>query len=61
MYNLEFIYKGGKLDCVREYKYLGVHFCMSESFSLASSELYKKRIKSVLQTKRYIWYHTPKH
>ena len=42
LYNFQFIYKGKRMDCVREYKYLGVHFGISGSFSLASSELYKK-------------------
>ena len=51
MYNLEFIYEGRKLDCIREYKYLGVHFCMSGSFSLASSELYRKGLKAFYKLK----------
>ena len=42
LYNSQFIYKGKRMDCVREYKHLGVHFGISGSFSLASSELYKK-------------------
>ena len=29
LYNLEFTYKGRNLDCVREYKYLGVHLSIS--------------------------------
>ena len=51
IYNLEFTYKGKKLDCVREYKYLGVHFSISGSFSLASSELYKKGLKAFYKFK----------
>ena len=32
-YNFDLTYKGRKLDCVLEYKYLGVHFCISGSFN----------------------------
>ena len=36
---------------MREYKYLGVTFCISGSFSVASSELYKKALKGLFKLK----------
>ena len=51
LYNCDFTYKGMSLDCVREYKYLGVLFSLSGSFSLASSELYKKGLKAFYKIK----------
>ena len=39
------------MDCVREYKYLGAHFGISGSFSLASSELYNKGLKAFYKIK----------
>ena len=36
---------------MREYKYLGVTFCISGSFSVASSELYKKALKGIFKLK----------
>ena len=41
----QFIYDGKPLECVKSYKYLGIHFCASGSFALAQSELYKKHSK----------------
>ena len=36
---------------MREYKYLGVTFCISGSFSVASSGLYKKALKGLFKLK----------
>ena len=51
LYNYEFKYNGKTLENVREYKYLGVIFCISGSFSVASSELYKKALKGIFKLK----------
>ena len=51
LYTTSFTYKGRKLECVKEYKYLGVTFCASGIFSSASSELYKKALKGVFKLK----------
>ena len=51
LYNYEFKYNGETLENVREYKYLGVIFCISGSFSVASSELYKKALKGIFKLK----------
>ena len=50
-YDFKFTYKGRTLDCVQDYKYLGVHFSISGSFSLASLELYKKGLKAFYKIK----------
>lgn len=51
LYNNDFFFKGNKLECVREYKYLGVTFCISGTFSVASKELYKKALKGIFKLK----------
>ena len=51
LYKHEFNFNGETLDCVREYKYLGVTFCLSGLFSVASSELYKKAPKGIFKLK----------
>ena len=48
----QFIYDGKPLECVKSYKYLGIHFCASGSFALAQSELYKKALKALFKLKR---------
>ena len=47
----EFKFNGETLENVRQYKYLGVTFCISGSFSVASSELYKKALKGIFKLK----------
>ena len=42
----DFLFGNTKLECVDRYKYLGIYFCASGSFSLAQEELYKKAIKA---------------
>ena len=42
----DFMLNGIKLECVNSYKYLGIHFCASGSFTVAQDELYKKALKA---------------
>ena len=51
LYKHEFKFNGKTVESVREYKYLGVTFCISGSFSVASSELYKKALKGLFKLK----------
>ena len=51
LYKHEFKFNGKTVESVREYKYLGVTFCISGSFSVASSELYKKALKCLFKLK----------
>lgn len=41
-----------ELECVSEYKYLGVTFCSSGSFSLAQKQLYQKALKSFFKLRK---------
>ena len=41
-----------ELECVSEYKYLGVSFCSSGSFSFAQKQLYQKALKSFFKLKK---------
>ena len=41
-YRLNFKFNNVPLESVNEYKYLGMHFCASGSFSYAQEQLYKK-------------------
>jgi hypothetical protein len=41
-----FMYENKILDCVVNYKYLGLHFSASGSFSFAQTELHKKTLKA---------------
>ena len=34
----DFMLNGVKLECVKTYKYLGIHFCASGSFTVAQDE-----------------------
>ena len=60
-YETKFTYKDQKLESVREYRYLGVTFAISGSFSYASSELYEKglkgffKLKSIFGTRTLMW------
>ena len=52
---LKFMYKNSELECVPNYKYLGIYFTASGTFSLAKNELYKKALKAFFQvTKRFL-------
>ena len=48
----QFMYDGKPLECVKSYKYLGIHFSVSGSFALAQSELYNKALKALYKLKR---------
>ena len=52
LYKHEFKFNCETVESVREYKYLGVTFSISGSFSAASSELYKKALKGIFKLKR---------
>ena len=41
-----------ELECVQEYKYLGVTFCPSGSFSFAQKLLYQKALKSFFKLRK---------
>ena len=41
----KFIFHDVSIDCVSSYRYLGLYFSASGSFSYAKSELYKKGLK----------------
>jgi hypothetical protein len=41
-----FSFQNKSIDCVQQYKYLGVYFSNSGSFTFAQSELYKKALKA---------------
>jgi hypothetical protein len=42
----EFVYENKILDCVVNYKYLGLHFSASGSFFFAQTELHNKALKA---------------
>lgn len=46
----KFCYKNFNIECVPSYKYLGIYFTASGTFSLAKVELHKKGIESLFQT-----------
>ena len=50
--NIDFKYKEHKLDCVQHYKYLGMYFSASGSFSFAQNELYKKGLKAYFKLQK---------
>ena len=52
LYKHEFKFNCKTVESVREYKYLGVTFSISGSFSVASAELYKKALKGIFKLKR---------
>lgn len=51
-----------KLECVSEYKYLGVSFCSSGSFSFAQKQLYQNALNLFSNSKRisFLWIQTSK-
>ncbi len=42
-----------EIECVSRYKYLGMHFSASESFSVAQKELYDKGLKAYYKLRKY--------
>ena len=40
--NQPFVYKNSEIECVSNYKYLGIYYTASGTFSFAKNELYKK-------------------
>lgn len=46
------LFNGNKIECVSEYKYLGIIFCASGSFSVAQRELYNKGLKAYYKLRR---------
>ena len=50
--NCNFKLNGVNLECVHKYKYLGIMFCASGSFSYAQEELYKKSLKAYFKLSR---------
>jgi hypothetical protein len=49
----KFMYKNSELKCVPNYKYLGIYFTASGTFSLAKNELYKKALKAFFKLRKY--------
>ena len=45
-------YTGNEIECVSQYKYLGIKFCASGSFSPAQKELYSKALKGYYKLRR---------
>ena len=48
-----FILNKEPLECIASYKYLGIHFAASGSFTLAQDELYKKALKALFRLQKY--------
>ena len=48
----KFYLDGTELECVSNYKYLGISFCSSGSFSLAQKQLYQKALKALFKLKK---------
>ena len=46
------MYKNSELECVPNYKYLGIYFTASGTFSLAKNELYKKALKAFFKLRK---------
>ena len=45
-HNIDFNLNGVRLECVSRYKYLGVCFCLSGSFTYTQEDLYNKSLKA---------------
>ena len=50
-----------QIENVKNYKYLGVVFAASGSYSQAKADLYKRGLKAFFQTKKYFWRYFPKY
>ncbi|KAK3097853.1 hypothetical protein FSP39_013826 [Pinctada imbricata] len=48
----KFMFDNKPLECVKSYKYLGIHFSVSGSFALAQSELYNKALRALFKLKK---------
>ena len=48
----KFLYKNSEIECVPNYKYLGIMFTASETFSMAKHELYKKSLKAYFKLRK---------
>ena len=48
----KFLFNGNEIECVSQYKYLGIQFCASGSFSPAQKELYSKALKGYYKLRR---------
>ena len=48
----QFLYKNSEIECVSNYKYLGIYFTSSGTFSLAKNELYKKALKALFKLRK---------
>ena len=48
----KFLFKNSEIECVSNYKYLGIHFSASGSFSIVKQELYKKALKAFFKLKK---------
>ena len=49
---LKFHYKNFNIECVSSYKYLGIYFTASGTFSMAKNELYKKGLKAFFKLRK---------
>ena len=48
----KFTFNNDNIDCVQQYKYLGITFCASGTFSHAQKELYNKALKAYHKLRR---------
>ena len=48
----KFLMDSEHLECVKSYKYLGIYFAASGSFSLAQEEMYKKALKAYFKLQK---------
>jgi hypothetical protein len=48
------MYKNSELECVPNYKYLGIYFTAFGTFSLAKNELYKKALKAFFKLRNLL-------
>jgi hypothetical protein len=49
-----FSFQNKSIDCVQQYKYLGVYFSNSGSFIFAQNELYKKALTACFKSQKNI-------
>ena len=56
--NININYGNDKLQCVTEYKYLGITFMTSGNFQLAQDNLYKKGLKAYFKLSKTIYRHS---
>jgi hypothetical protein len=48
----KFLFNGNEIECVSQYKYLGIQFWASGSFSPAQKELYSNALKGYYKLRR---------